>query len=272
MIYCKGFERNTKSDLVYYTVPAFSSLGAKHMYTTRLGGVSEGKYASLNFYFGADELRSNVIENINIALEPLGFNASGMVATKQVHRDMVTAVTEKDAGKGPLIPTGWESDALITASKVIVLSGFYADCAVLLFFDPKRQAVGVAHAGWKGTALDIAGKTVDKMGNVFGCLPEDILCAVGPAICRECFETDCNVPDAIRTAFGSSVDRYIEKRRNKWHVDLPEINAYLLVSRGVKPENITLSGICTMCGSKGEFWSHRATKGVRGVHAAFIGL
>jgi len=266
-----AFARRKQGPLLYYAVPAMEEAGVPHLFATRAGGVSEGAYESLNFRMGAGERRENVEENFRRALAALGSTPEELVCTKQVHGDRVDAVTEKDRGRGLLFPSDHGADGLVTMTPGVTLAGFYADCAVLVFCDRASGAVGVCHAGWRGTALDIAGKTVRKMAEHFGSRPADVLAAVGPAICKNCFETDGEVPDAMIRTYGEDARAYIvpSDREGKWRVDLAGLNGLALRRAGVEDRNITFSGLCTACGGE-EFWSHRVTKGVRGVHGAFI--
>lgn len=158
-------------------------------------------------------------------------------------------------------------DALVTNTPGVALLVFTADCTPLLFFDPVTGAVGAAHAGWRGTAQAIGAKVVRAMAENFGTKPENIRAAIGPNIGMCHFETDHDVPDAMRAAFGPEVDAYIEKRGEKYHLDLKQINAMVLRRCGV--EHIDLSRDCTVC-SCDRFWSHRATGGERGSQGAVI--
>ena len=144
---------------------------------------------------------------------------------------------------------------------------FTADCTPILFHDPVTGAVGASHAGWRGTAADIAGKTVRAMVQAFGCRPADIRAAIGPNIGPCCFETDKDVPDALVAAFGSRIWEHIRTQQNKYYVNLKEINALALHRAGV--ENIEISDACTMC-EHARFWSHRYTRGDRGSQGAII--
>ena len=144
---------------------------------------------------------------------------------------------------------------------------FTADCTPLLFWDEKTGAVGAAHSGWRGTVSGIGARVVEAMGREFGSRHQDIHAAIGPNIGMCHFETDHDVPDAMRAAFGAEVDAYIEKRGEKYHLDLKQINAMVLRRCGV--EHIDISDDCTVC-SCDRFWSHRATGGERGSQGAVI--
>ena len=150
------------------------------------------------------------------------------------------------------------------------------DCAVLALAedevfitgtDPVTGAVGAVHAGWRGTANGIVAKTVEAMVSAFGCKAENIRAAIGPNIGFCCFETDYDVPAAMLSAFGAEAYGYIRQKGEKYFVDLKGLNALWLRRKGI--DNIAISTECTCC-SPQRFWSHRATKGIRGSQGAVI--
>jgi YfiH family protein len=160
-----------------------------------------------------------------------------------------------------------ECDALITNTPGITLTVFTADCTPILFHDPVTGAVGAAHAGWRGTAGDIAGKTVAAMTEHFGCRPENIRAAIGPNIAQCCFETDADVPDAMIKALGEEAKEYILQKGNKYYVNLKAMNAAFLRRAGVR--HIEISDACTACDTQ-RFWSHRKVGERRGSQGALI--
>ena len=144
---------------------------------------------------------------------------------------------------------------------------FTADCTPLLFWDEKTGAVGAAHAGWRGTVSGIGAKVVEEMARQFGTDPADICAAVGPNIGRCHFETNEDVPQALRAAYGSDMERFITPVGEKFHVDLKQINRWILNRTGVR--RVEVSDECTVCSSD-RFWSHRVTGGRRGSQGAVI--
>ena len=252
-----------KDDLQYLHDPEIS---APHGFTTRLGGVSKDHLASLNLGANRGDARENVEQNYQILATALNFDLDKLVLAHQIHSDIVRVVTKADA-KGIDHRTYPECDALITNDPGVTLGVFTADCTPILYHDPVTGAVGAVHAGWRGTAAGIAGKTVQKMVAVFGCTPRDIRCAIGPNIGACCFETDRDVPEAMIAALGDSALPYIAAKGDKFHLDLKQINALFLRRAGV--ERITVSTDCTMCQWE-RFWSHRKTGGLRGSQGAFI--
>ncbi len=250
-------------NLEYLTAPG---IGAKHCFTTRHGGVSEGFSASLNLAVGRGDSMENVEQNLKILACELGFDPGRYVLTRQTHSDIVRVVTESDC-KGLCHRDYPECDGLVTNIPGVALMVFTADCTPLLFHDPVTGAVGAAHAGWRGTAAAIGAKVAEAMGAYFGSKPEDIRATIGPNIGFCHFETDADVPEAMTAAFGSEVETYIEKRGEKYFLDLKAINALVLRRAGVK--HIDISEECTMC-SPNRFWSHRVTRGERGSQGAII--
>ena len=165
----------------------------------------------------------------------------------------------------------WQSDAIVTALPNTPLVGFYADCIVTLFYDPKTHTAGVCHSGWRGLAAGILPKTVDVMAEQLGTKRESLIAVLGPSIRQECFETDADVPEAMERQLGALVRPFIREKGPKFHVDMQGIGVTLLRDAGLAPENVIDSGICTMC-HPDEFWSHRKTHGVRGVQGGMICL
>ena len=237
-----------------------------HCFTTKLGGVSTGPLASMNIAVKLDETEENVTRNFEILGSALGFGITDLVLTRQIHSDIVRTVTRKDCN-GCLHRNYPECDALITNDPGVALTVFTADCTPLLFHDPVTGAVGAAHAGWKGTAQNIGGKTVEAMVRAFGCDPANIRAAIGPNVGFCHFETDADVPEAMIAAYGDEVNAFIRTRGEKFYLDLKAINALALRRAGVR--HIEISDDCTMC-SPDRFWSHRITGNVRGSQGAII--
>ena len=245
---------------------AADGISVPHGFTTRLGGVSTGTQESLNLAFGRGDTMENVEKNIRILGSALGFDPEKLVLTRQIHSDIVRVVTDADCN-GLCHRDYPECDALVTNTPGVSLMVFTADCTPLLFHDPVTGAVGAAHAGWRGTAQDIAGKTIRAMVEHFGCDVKNIRAAIGPNLGQCHFETDGDVPHALIGTFGREALPYIKKIGDKFHPDLKAVNALALRRRGV--EHIEISDSCTWCESD-RFWSHRVTKGERGSQGAVI--
>ena len=199
-----------ENGLVYLTSPLLS--GVRHAFSTRLGGVSSAPWDSLNLGPGRGDAPEHVAENYRRFFAYLGADEHRAVLSKQVHETGVRTVTAADAGKGLFQPRDYEADALITAEKDMPLVVFSADCGILLLHDPVTGCAGAVHAGWRGCAAGIVEKTVHELERVFGAKPESLLAAVGPCIGPCCFETDDDVPDAMRAALGTAAEPYLERR------------------------------------------------------------
>ena len=245
---------------------AADGIGVPHCFTTRLGGVSTGIHSSLNLGFHRGDDPENVAQNYARVADAVGFNLKNLVLTRQIHSDIVRQVTKADAD-GLDNHSYPQCDALITNDPGTALGIFTADCTPILLHDPATGAVGAVHAGWRGTAAQLAGKTVAAMAEAYGCCPENIHAAIGPNIARCCFETDKDVPDAIINAYGAAAQAYIRTSGDKYYIDLKEVNALSLRQAGVR--HIEISPVCTFC-SHDTYWSHRFTKGDRGSQGAFI--
>ena len=242
------------------------NISAAHGFTTRFGGVSTGIFSSLNLAFHRGDREENVRENYHRLGLALGFDPKKLVLTRQTHSDIIRVVSSADhqGFDHHLYP---ECDGLVTNTAGTALVVFTADCTPILFHDPVTGAVGAAHAGWRGTAADIGGKTVNAMVNAFGCDPKNIRAAIGPNIGPCCFETDADVPDAMVDAYGEEAKQHIRPVVNKFYVNLKGINALSLRRAGVG--SIEISPSCTVCQCD-RFWSHRVTRGQRGSQGAII--
>ena len=245
--------------------------GVRHGFSTRIGGVSPAPWDSLNLGVGRGDDMDRVRENYRRFCAALGVDEHRAVLSKQVHEDNVRHVTAEDCGKGLFRDRDYTSvDAMVTDTPGIPLVVFSADCGILLLHDPDAGCVGAVHAGWRGCAAGIVEKTVREMVRLLGARPERILAAVGPCIGKCCFETDGDVPEAMRaSALGAEAEPYITRRGPKWHVDLKGVNARWLEKAGVR--QIDVSPDCTACHPE-LYWSHRRMGQARGAQIAMICL
>jgi hypothetical protein len=262
-------QRKECGGVVYYAAEA---LGTPHGFSTRLGGVSTGVYASLNLGLNTGDDPALVRENFRRFCDAVHVDLDRMVCSHQVHLDQVRVVTEADAGKGLDRPRDYEVDALVTDVPGLPLMITTADCIPVLLYDPVRRVVGACHAGWRGTALGIAARTVEQMVRTYGCHAADLRCAIGPGISQCCFETHADVPEAMQKALGDGCAPYIHRNaEDRFHVDLKGINRLWLERSGVLPEQIAVSDACTAC-DETTFYSHRRTGQPRGALTAVIQL
>ncbi len=263
----------TEDGLIYITFPNLEDAGVTAAYTTRMGGVSKGRYASFNMSFTNGDDESAVMENYNVLFSELGLDPKRAVLSHQTHTDNIMIVTEKDAGKGIVRYRDYSDiDGLITNCKEVALVTQFADCVPLLFYDPKNQVIAASHAGWRGTVQGIGHKTVRTMTSVFGSNPKDILVAIAPSIGSCCYEVDDPVYNAFRdSAFPETLTAFKARGNGKYMLDLQLANSIILKSAGIMEENLCISDLCTNCNSH-YFHSHRATAGSRGNNGAVIAL
>lgn len=246
--------------------------GAAHGFSTRKGGVSRGMWESLNLGTARGDDPDHVRENYRRFLKAIGADGGRIAMTNQVHGGVVRCITTADVKADPYDKAGYEADGLMTDLPGVALVAYSADCIPILFYDPERRVIAAVHAGWRGTAAGIATAAVARMGDVFGCRPENILAAVGPGIGPDCFETHEDVPNAMTAALSTAVLQHIRIKENgKFAVDLKGINAMRLEQAGLDPAHIAVSRVCTSCDAE-KFWSHRRLGTSRGSMAAAIQL
>lgn len=245
----------------------------RHAFSTRLGGVSDGIFESMNLSFGRGDKDDNVTENYKRMCRAAGFSYESLTASAQVHGTVIRKVTKDDCGVGIYKPKDMPSvDALITNDKDVTLVTYYADCTPVFFIDTEHCAIGLAHAGWRGTVGDIGGKVVRTMQEEFSTDPGKLICAIGPVINKCCYEVSDDCAQEFLKLFDMESGVVTKGDRPlKFMVDLPLANKLLLMRAGVKDENIVVSDLCTRCNSE-LLWSHRATNGQRGTMAAFMSL
>ena len=261
-------------DMLLLEYPALEQTGVvKHCFTTKLGGVSEGIFATMNLSFTRGDKQEAVEENYRRLASALKVSCDRFVFSDQTHTTNVRVVTENDAGKGLVKERDYSDvDGLITNVPGLVLSTFYADCVPLYFVDVTNRAIGLSHSGWRGTVSRMGKVTIQAMNREYGTRPEELICAIGPSICQDCYEVSSDVAAAFIEEFKGNEDRIlIDKRNGKFQLNLWEANKQILLDAGVREENISCTAICTCCNEKLLF-SHRATNGKRGNLGAFLSL
>ncbi len=245
---------------------AARGIAVPHGFTTRLGGVSQGVCTSLNLGIHRGDEPENVTKNYEILGKALGFEPENLILTHQIHSDIIRRVGRSD--RQPLFSDWPDCDGLITDCPGLALVVFTADCCPVLLWDPDTGAVGAVHAGWRGTAADIAGKAVTAMAQAFGSRPERLHAAIGPCIGPCCFETDGDVPQAMAETYGPQASvTPVDGQPGRFRVDIKALNALALRRAGV--QSLEISQDCTMC-QPNRYWSHRYTRGLRGSQGAII--
>jgi len=248
-----------------------SLIGARHCFSTRLGGVSEGIFESMNLRERSGDDAEHIRENYRRIGEAAGIDTSRMVHTRQIHSKCVRTVTAADA-RSLFDENPPECDGLVTNQMGVPLIIFTADCVPVLLHDPENGVIGAVHCGWRGTVADILGETVKAMESL-GAEARHIRAAIGPAIGKCCFETGPEVPEAVEHWLGGRYDLCPPEEGvpGKFMVDLRGGDRIRLLQLGLLDENIDISSECTMCAPH-KYWSHRVTQGRRGCQAAIISL
>lgn len=266
---------HSENTIPYLTFPMIEEAGPfMAAFSTRKGGVSKGIYESMNLNYNQGDDPDTVLENFYRIADSMEVRAEDMVYSAQTHTANVRIMTEEDKGKGVIRPRDYQDvDGMITNQPGLILTGSFADCVPLFFADPVHKVVALSHAGWRGTASKIGEVTIEMMRGNFESRPEDLICVIGPSICVDCYEVSRDVADAFRESFSPEQvsDFLIDKGNGKYQLDLWKANSYVLKDRGVLPEHIAISGLCTRCNSD-LLWSHRATGGKRGGLCGFISI
>lgn len=242
-------------------------------FTTRLGGISRAPYDSMNCGLHVGDDNEAVVRNRKNLSLLLNFPFEGWTCADQVHGNQVTIVASGEKGRGrEILADAIEaSDGLITADRNVLLASFYADCVPLFVMDPNKKVIGMAHAGWKGTAAIISQKIVEAMTERYGSNPQDLRVAIGPSIGPCCYEVDDRVVDQIsKQLVRKQADWLVGKGQGKYQLDLKLVNYYMFIQAGILPAHILQSSWCTSCRND-MFFSYRADGGHTGRMAAFLG-
>ncbi len=265
----------TSAGVTYLAFPALEETGlVRHAFSTRLGGVSKGPYATMNFSFTRGDNPDDVQENYTRMARALGVKKERMVLTWQTHTTNVRVVTEEDEGKGIVKERDYQDvDGLLTNRPGVTLVTFFADCVPLYFVDTKNKAIGLSHSGWRGTVKRMGEKTLRAMEKEFGTVPEDVVCAVGPSICQGCYEVGPEVIEEFKHAFAQKDHGrlFYRKANGKFQLDLWEANRIVLLEAGVPENQISVTDICTHC-NPALLFSHRTNPKERGNLCAFLCL
>ncbi len=271
----KGMKVVESLPVVYLEFPKLHETNmVRHGFSTRIGGVSEGIFSSMNLGFARNDEKNYVEENFQRMADALGVTKENMVLSKQTHTTNVVVVTEADAGNGITRENKYEDvDGMITDVPELCLVTFYADCVPLFFLDPVKKVIALSHSGWRGTVGKIGQVTLEKMREVFGSDPRDVIVAIGPSICQDCYEVSRDVVEEFKASFAQEhwESLFYKKTDDKFQLNLWRANEIILLESGIKKENLTIANLCTCCNSELMF-SHRASKGKRGNLGAFLSL
>lgn len=267
---------NRQGEMVYLTFPILEGIGqVNHLFTTRMGGVSEGIYSTMNLSYTRGDRKEAVDENFRRIAAALHCKVEDIVCSDQTHTTNLRVVSRQDGGKGVTREKDYtDVDGLLTDEPGVYLATFFADCVPLYFVDTRRKAIALAHSGWRGTAARMGQCVVDKMREVYGTDPADLLAVVGPSICQECYEVSGDVASAFAAAFpkpGQEKELLLDKGGGKYQLDLWRANEIVLTEAGIPEEQIQVTDLCT-CHNAAYLFSHRASHGQRGNLGAFLGM
>ncbi len=248
--------------LRYYQFESLNKEGFLQAIFTRLGGKSPDPWKSLNLGGTVGDKAEIVSKNLSAILETIGGAPETLVQIKQIHSNIVVLADQPMDGFR-------QGDAMITNKPGLILLMRFADCVPILFYDPVQKAAGIAHAGWRGTAKEIALETVVKMNQIFGSKPSDLLTGIGPSIGPDHYLVGEDVISEFKRVFHRTWREIISDAPNGVKLDLWKANQLTLQKAGVK--SIEVSKICTGCQTD-EWFSHRAENGLTGRFAGLVGL
>lgn len=280
--------------VTYITFDNLDKTGiVRQAFSTRLGGVSQGEFTSMNLSFARNDNPAAVMENYRRFTAIMDCTPDDVVASHQTHTTNVRKVSSADKGKGVTKEKDYSDiDGLITDESGVLLACFFADCVPLYFVDPVHHAIGLAHSGWRGTVDRMGQVTLNAMSRAFGTRPEDVQAVIGPSICQSCYEVSEEVAVAFSQQFTPDeqlAEEYLgryqqiitqtdinncllqDKGNGKYQLDLWYANYCVMREAGIPEAQIEVTDICTCCNPQFLF-SHRASHGRRGNLGAFLML
>jgi YfiH family protein len=257
--------REENNGLLYYRFHSLAACGEiVHGVFTRVGGISHPPYHWLNVGKSVGDDQRAVDANYDLICRTLGIHRGEIATAYQVHSANVAVVGAEDRGRIAL-----QTDALVTNRPGVFLMLRFADCVPIAFYDPVQRAIGLAHAGWKGTLSKAAQKTVEMMVEAYGTYPADLIACIGPSIGPCCYQIGGNVVKLVSEVFPQQPQLLHQQGDGSRHLDLWAANQMQLAALGVY--QIEVSGLCTACHND-EFFSHRADHGRTGRFAVVMGL
>ena len=263
------FVERQRGGVPYLSYPLLENTGiVNHGFSTRLGGVCTGCFRSMNISLTRGDDPEAVKKNRELIAQAIGVEVADFTYTQQTHTTNVKRVYARERGQS--FP---ETDGMITDVPGICLVTSYADCVPLYFVDPEKKAIGLSHSGWRGTVGKIGKNTVQLMQENFGSKPEDLLAAVGPSVCMDCYEVSEDVIEQFKEAFEKKYweDLFYKKENGKYQLNLWKANELIFLESGILPEHMAITNVCTHCNSK-ILYSHRTMGNNRGNLCAFLAL
>lgn len=253
-----------KDGLRYFSFDDFPKTITQAIFTRR-GGVSPEPWTSLNVGGSVGDERERVAQNRVRSFQVMGRNPASIHDVWLVHgTDVVYADTPR-----LLEHPSAKADILLTDNPEVTLFMRFGDCTPLFFYDPQKQVIGLAHAGWMGTVGNVAGAAIKAMQERYGTKPENVVAGIGPAIGPDHYEVGGDVITQVHTAFGPDAERVLVSRNDSTYFDLWTANELQLKNAGVA--QVEVSGVCTAC-HLDDWFSHRAEKGKTGRFGALLAL
>ena len=252
------------NELRYYSFDIFSK-SIKQAVFTRRGGVSLAPWHSLNLGGSVGDDPAHVAENRVRVFTAMGCEPASIHDVWLVHG---TSIVYADAPR-PLDQPSAKADIIFTDNPNVSLFMRFGDCVPILFHDPKKHVIGIAHAGWMGTVRGVVQTAVEGMQSHYGCKPEDIVAGIGPSIGVDHYEVGADVISQFQEKYNKDADQILQTRNGSTYLDLWTANAIQLRNAGV--EQIQISGLCTAC-HLDDWFSHRAEKGKTGRFGAIMAL
>ena len=252
--------------LRFFTFETLQNFPLKHALFSRQGGNSKFPYKSLNLSRALGDHESAVRANEELIFDSINQPIESAADSLLEHATRAINVESPKASRN-----GFEefADILITNKMDVTLLMRYADCLPLLFYDPNKHAIALAHAGWKGTVGQVAARAVEAMQKNFGTHPRDLITAIGPGICVAHYQVGENVINDVNAAFGVHANNMLIENGGGVHFDLAAANRFVLQRAGVK--KIEDSGLCTF-EHPSDWFSHRGEKGQTGRFAVLMAL
>ncbi len=204
----------------------------------------------VNLAITLSNVDSKCREDMEFVCQSANFNIENLTSNIQIHSDIVNKIDENN------ICQKIEGDALITNVPNVPLLIFTADCVPIAIIDKKNKAIGLAHAGWRGTFDEISKKTIEKMNKYYNTNVNDLVCIIGPSIGPCCYEVSKDLVEKFNMNFTNSTEKFYTIEEDKYKLDLWKVNELILKECGVKDENIINLNLCTSCNSD-KFHSYR---------------
>lgn len=270
-----GFVYNETDGVPYWTIEAFTRTGlVRHGFTTRMGGVSQGAYASLNLSFDRTHSVEETKRNYVLAAGALGMRMEDCVIVNGDHGTVSKHVARAHAGDGFLrayAPDEMTFDGHVTDTPGLGLVAIHADCTPVYALDTVHRAIGLCHAGWRGTVNGMVTSLIESMQTRFGSDPAQLLCAIGPNIGQCCFEVHDDVARQFEEKLPGFGGVAQAEQAGKSRVHLAHAAAFQLYRAGVQPAHTTLAHLCTCCNAR-LFHSYRRDGKWGGSMASFLQL